>query len=93
MVAQHVRAGRRRSDHRLGAVEDAGEAPRKGGPLASVAGVEVHLPTVRLLEWEVDLASEPLQQPHHRPAGVGEERVVEAGDEQARPHAIGVYRG
>ena len=61
--------------------------PREGRALGEVlARVEVHLATARLLEWEVDLATEPLQQPHHRAAGVGKERVVEAGDEEARAH-------
>ena len=54
--------------------------------LGAVAGVEVHLPAAGLLEREVDLAAQPLEQPHHRAPGAREERVVEAGDEQGDTH-------
>ena len=87
LVAQHARAGRRRADHRLGAVEHAREAPRQRRALARVARVHVHLAAAGLLEREVDLAAEPLEQPHDRAPRLWEERVVEAGDEEGNAHA------
>jgi hypothetical protein len=45
----------------------------------------VHLAAAGLLLGEGDLASEPLQQLDYGLAGAGEQRVVEAGDEQRDP--------
>src|SRR5690349_1735350 len=54
--------------------------------LAPVAGVVVHLAAARLFHGELDGVTEPLQDRGHGLAGVGEERVVVAGDEQRDAH-------
>ena len=84
--------GRRTHDELL-AGEDPGGAPRQVERLVAVAGVAVHLAAAGLLLGERHLASEALQQLHDGPPHPGEERVVEAGDEQGdadrwrgRPH-------
>ena len=41
---------------------------------------------VELLEREVDLDPHALEHGHRRAPGLGEQRVVEAGDEERRPH-------
>jgi hypothetical protein len=86
LLTQHAGAGCRRRHNDLGAVEDAGEAPRQRHALARIAGVHVHLPAAGLLEREVHLAAQPLEQAHRRAARLREERVVEAGDEEADAH-------
>src|SRR5918996_1945847 len=87
LVPQHARARRGRAHDVLGSLEHPREPPRQRRPLPRVTRVHVHLPAAGLLEREVHLASEPLQQPHHRPSGLREQGVVEAGDEEGDAHA------
>ena len=68
------------------APEPLGQRPR----LVVVARVAVHLPAARLLGRELDLAAQPLQHRDRRAPRLGEQRVVEAGDEQRDPHGRGV---
>lgn len=54
-------------------------------PLSRVPRIHVHLATARLVEREVDLATETLQQPHSRPPSPRKQRVIYARDEQRDP--------
>jgi hypothetical protein len=56
--------------------------PHQRDGLTLIAGVEVHLTAAGLFEREIDRVAQPLQQPHHRTPGLGENRIVETGDEQ-----------
>jgi hypothetical protein len=46
----------------------------------------MHLTAAGLLEREVDLDPDALEDGHRGAPRLGEERVVEAGDEERRPH-------
>jgi hypothetical protein len=46
----------------------------------------VHLAAAGLPAGEDDLVAEPPQHLHGRPAGLREERVADAGDEERDPH-------
>jgi len=72
--------------HRLGVAEHVHEAPHEGQGLALVAGVVVHLAAAGLRLGELDPVPEPLQHGDGRLSGFGEERVVEAGDEERHAH-------
>jgi hypothetical protein len=50
----------------------------------------VHLAAARLLGRELDLLAEPPEQADDRPADLGEERVVVAGDEERYTHQFGL---
>ena len=86
-VVANVRdARRRRRDDDVVRREHALEAGRQRVGL--VARVDVHLPAARLLERELDRASQPLEQRNHRTAHPREQGVVEARDEQRHPHQL-----
>ena len=85
-LAHHRRARPARRDDRLGVAEHAHEAPHEPDRLVPVARVGVHLPAAGLLEREVDLHADALEHRHRGPPGLREQRVVEAGDEERRPH-------
>jgi len=86
-LPDHAGAGAGRGHDRLVAGEHVHEAARERSGLALVAGVVVHLPAAGLLLRELDPVAEALEQPDDRLAGLGEHRVVEAGDEQGDTHA------
>jgi hypothetical protein len=86
VLAQERHARRRRRHHHLGAGEHPLEAPRQRLALGRVPGVAVHLPAARLLHGELDRVPEALEHLDHGAAGPGEQRVVEAGDEEGDPH-------
>ena len=56
-----------------------------------IAGVVVHLSAAGLRVAELDRVPEPLEHRHDRLAGLGEERVVVAADEEGDEHVS--YRG
>jgi hypothetical protein len=85
-LAHHAHTGAGGGDDGLVRREDLDEAPYQGYRLALVAGVEVHLAAAGLGEGKLDLVPEPLEHLDGRPAGLGEERVVEAGYEQRYSH-------
>jgi hypothetical protein len=85
-LAHHRRARPAGRDDRLGGAEHANEAPHEPDRLVPVARVGVHLTAARLLEREVDLDTHALEHGHRGAPGLGEQRVVEAGDEERRPH-------
>src|SRR5436305_770334 len=76
-----------------GRTEDVEEVPDQRERLALVAGVVVHLPATGLRLGEFDRVAEPFEQPDHRAAGLGKDRVVEAGEEQGDPHRALDFRG
>ncbi len=83
-IPTHEAEGR---DDDLGRLEDLDEPADQRDRLALKAGVVVHLAAAGLVHRELDRVPEPLEQADHGPAGLGEDRVVEAGDEQGNPHA------
>ena len=84
-LAQPAGARGRRAYDQLLAGEDPGGAAREVESLVTVTGVAVHLAAAGLLLGKRHLAPEALQEFHDRPPHTGEERVVEAGDEQGDP--------
>ncbi|PQM46503.1 hypothetical protein C1Y40_03333 [Mycobacterium talmoniae] len=86
VVLDHRRAGPGGGQHRVVAVEGGAESLRQRHTVVLVAGVEVHLAAAGLLRGEVDLVTQPPQQPHHRLTGLRVHDVVETGDEQGDPH-------
>src|SRR5262249_49687222 len=58
-----------------------------------VAAVRVELPTARLLERELERLTKPLEQPHRRLAGVGEQAVDETRAEERNAHVAVHTRG
>jgi len=81
-ITDHPDARRRRRHDHLRVGERLDEPPHERDRLTRVAGVGVHLPAAGLLGGEVDRHPQPLQQPHHRTAGLGEQGVVQTRDEQ-----------
>ena len=61
---------------------DVDEVADDGDGFAEVAGVPMHLSAAGLLGAELDLVAEPLEDADYRLAGVWEEGVVVAGDEE-----------
>jgi hypothetical protein len=64
------------------AAEDPDEATGEFGRLASVAGVQMHLPAAGLLSPELDLVAEPFKHLDDGLACLGRECVGQAGDEE-----------
>ena len=77
---------RRRHD-RVVPLEGTHEGAHGGHGLVEVAGVHHRLAAAGLLLRELHVDAEPPQQRDHGLARVGEQRVVEAGDQQRDPHA------
>src|SRR4051794_14076624 len=85
-LADHADAGAGGRHDGLVVFEDLHEAPDERYRLALVAGVEVHLATAGLLEREFHPYPEAFENLDRRPAGLGKEGVVEAGDKERRMH-------
>src|SRR5581483_3288889 len=86
VLVHHRRAGRGRGDDRLVVAERADERTRHRQRVVAVAGVEVHLAAAGLPLGELDLVSEALQHGDDGLAGVREQRVGQACDEQPDAH-------
>jgi hypothetical protein len=70
---------------------DADEAADERERLAAVAGVRVHLAAARLLLGEDDLVPQPFEHRDRRLPRLGEQRVVQTGDEEGDPHSGGTW--
>src|SRR6187401_3290916 len=90
-LANHPGARRGRRHHRIEALEDAFEARREPQRLVAVAAVRVELAAARLLVRKLDFVPEPLEHVHDGLRRLREERVAEAGDEEADSQEL--YRG
>src|SRR5262249_55576388 len=88
VVADHAGARGRRRDDRVVVREHVGEAADQRDALGAKAGVEVHLPAARLALGKLDVLAEAPEQTYGCPADLGEQEVVEAGDEQGDLHAL-----
>ena len=90
VVLDHRRAGARRCDDRVVAVELREEMLGRRAGLRLVPGVERRLAAARLSLREYRLGPEPSQQPHRRLPRLGEEGVDEAGAEEQDFHEEGL---
>ena len=86
VLPDHRGARGRRGHHRLEAAEGSGEPARHRHRLPPVTGVEMHLAAAGLGRREIHLMAQPLQHRDHSLAGVREQRVGQARDEQADSH-------
>ena len=82
VLAHHGDAGSRGDADGFGVAEHLHEAADERHGLAMVTGVVVHLAAAGLGEGEVDGVAEALEDLRDGDAGLGEERVVIAGDEE-----------
>jgi hypothetical protein len=82
VVANHGDAGGGGDADRLVVAEDFEEVPHQRHGFGLVAGVVVHLAAAGLGLAELDGVSQALEHGYDGPAGLWEERVVVAGDEE-----------
>ena len=85
-LSHHRHAGGRWRNDDLGSREDANEPTGKLGRVILVAGVEVQLTAAGLSVRKLDLVAEAFEHLHGRDARLGEQRVVEARDEERDAH-------
>ena len=86
LAADHRRTGRRRCHDGVVALEGVREPADQRDALVAIARIEVHLTAAGLTVGEPDVLTEPAQESDHGTAHVGEQQVVEAGDEDRDAH-------
>jgi L-rhamnose isomerase / sugar isomerase len=87
-VAHGPDARRRGSNDDFRIVKHANEPAGERACFIAVARIEVHLPAAGLSARKLDVVAESLEELNRRDAGLGHERVREAGDEERYAHRV-----